>query len=228
MEQLRSYGRRKGHRLSPYRERLFEELLPNVLVDIEAPNEGAPMSLFREPCDDVWLEIGFGNGEHLVAQAESRPDIGFIGAEPFLNGVSTVLAELDKKKLPNIRLYHDDVRPLLDWLPANTIGRVFILFPDPWPKKRHHKRRLVASPLLDQLARVMRDGAILRVASDIGDYVRTALLAVNAHQNFQWIDEGPSDWRSRNDDWPPTRYEQKAVKAGRRCAYMTFQYRGAE
>lgn len=225
---LRSYGRRKGHKISPHREALFDDLLPSLRVDTAQDRPSSAASLFGFPCRDVWLEIGFGNGEHLAEQARRNPDVGFVGAEPFLNGVSTLLAAIDHEDLQNIRLLDDDVRPLLDWLPTHSIGRVFILFPDPWPKKRHHKRRLVGTPLLDQLSQVMKPGAELRIASDIGDYLRTTLLAVQAHPLFEWLDTGPSDWRVRSEDWPQTRYEQKAIEAGRRCAYLSVKHIGGE
>lgn len=222
-DRLRSYGRRKGKRLRDSRARLVRDLLPKIHVDLEKEVPAELSALFSQPCKDVWLEIGFGGGEHLAAQAAANLDIGFIGAEPFLNGVSSLLVLIDEQGLSNIRVLDDDVRPMLDWFGEGQVGRAFILFPDPWPKKRHHKRRLVATPMLDQLARVLRPGAELRIASDIGDYLRTTLLALRAHSDFEWLDEGPSDWRNRREDWPGTRYEQKAHEAGRRCAYLTFR-----
>ena len=172
---------------------------------------------------EVWLEIGFGGGEHLIAQAEANPHIGLIGCEPFQDGVAKVIAEIDAKELRNILLHPDDARDLLRWLPAASISRAFILFPDPWPKKRHIKRRLLNPHTLDLLARVMQPGAELRFATDIADYVRTALLAITIHEGFRWPATGPADWRVRPADWPETRYEQKAKREGRRCYYFSFR-----
>lgn len=219
---LRTYGRRKSHSLTAYRESLFSDLLPSLRLDPSSERPASLAGLFPNDPSDIWLEVGFGNGEHLLAQAGRYPDVGLIGSEPFINGMATLLAQVDQRKLTNIRLLDDDVRPLLEWLPDASLARVFVLFPDPWPKKRHHKRRLISPHFLDQLARVMKSGAELRVASDIGDYVRTTLLSVNGHSAFTWLDEGPSDWRKKRDDWPETRYEQKALKAGRKPAYLTF------
>ena len=134
-----------------------------------------------------------------------------------------VLALIDETGLPNIQIHPDDVRPLLRWLPENALDRTFVLFPDPWPKVRHRKRRLVATPLLDQLARVLKPGAELRLATDIGDYARTMLVALMRHPSFRWTATGPTDWRIRPADWPPTRYEAKAVREGRRCTYLRFE-----
>lgn len=171
---------------------------------------------------DVWLEIGFGGAEHLVWQARTHPDVGFIGAEPFVDGVGKALAAIETSALNNVRLLADDARPLLRWLPTGSIGRAFVLFPDPWPKKRHVKRRLVARPVLDELARLMRPGAELRIATDIGDYARTMLMAVNESGAFRWLATGPDDWRRRPADWPETRYEAKAIREGRRRYFFRF------
>ncbi len=222
---LRSYGRRHGRKLSPRQARLLAESLPKLAIPLEAPPPASVTALFAAPVRDVWLEIGFGGGEHLVWQAERHPDIGLIGCEPFLDGVVKVVDTVQTRGLANVRLVGDDARPLLRWLPEACLGRVFILFPDPWPKARHRKRRLVSRQLLGSLARVMKPGAELRVATDIGDYARTVLLAARAVPAFRWLAAGPSDWRERGADWPPTRYEQKALAAGRRPIYLRFARR---
>ena len=139
-----------------------------------------------------------------------------------MDGVIKALAAIDEEKLANVRIHADDARDVLRWLPQGSVGRVFVLFPDPWPKKRHVKRRLFAKPLLDALARVMRPGAELRLATDVGDYARTSLLALRAHPEFRWPVRGPADWRERTPDWPETRYELKAKREGRRCYYFRF------
>lgn len=170
----------------------------------------------------MWLEIGFGGAEHLIWQAEHNPAIGLIGCEPFEDGVAKALTAIDEKALRNVLLHPDDARDLLRWLPESSIGRAFILFPDPWPKKRHVKRRLISPHLLDLLARVLRPGAELRIGTDIGDYLRTILIAFHGERRFRWTARGPADWRHRPADWPQTRYEQKAVRHGRRCYYLSF------
>ena len=171
---------------------------------------------------ETWLEIGFGGGEHLLWQARSAPDVGIIGCEPFLDGVVKVVSAIDDSAgaLGNIRLHPDDARPLLRWLPDASIARAFILFPDPWPKARHQKRRLVSETTLRELARVMAPGAELRLGTDIADYARWMLIAIAREGSFAWTARGPSDWRVRPADWPQTRYEAKAVAAGRRCNYF--------
>jgi tRNA (guanine-N7-)-methyltransferase len=172
------------------------------------------------PVDEVWLEIGFGGGEHLAAQAAAHPHHGLIGCEVFENGVVKMLAEAERLRLANLRLFVDDARLLVRALPEASLGRVFILFPDPWPKQRHHKRRMVATETLDALARAMRDGAELRLATDDRDYLRWMLEHVTAHPDFVWLARRPADWRERPADWPATRYEQKALAAGRAPAFL--------
>ena len=222
--ELRSYGRRRGRKPSARQSALLEGVLPRIalpLIDRPPPNLG---DLFSLPAaQDVWLEIGFGGGEHLLWQARTNPGIGMFGCEPFEDGVVKVLSAIEQDGIGNIRLYADDARALLRWLPDASIGRVFILFPDPWPKKKHQKRRLVSQATLAELARIMRPGGELRIATDIGDYARWILLAVRAQGGFHWVAEAPPDWRVRPPDWPPTRYEQKALREGRRCAYFRFR-----
>ncbi len=215
--------------MSPRQERLLREVLPGVSLDLSGPppiSKAELASLFvgvsPRPAD-VWLEIGFGGGEHLLWQAAAHPDVGFIGCEPFCDGVVKVLSALEEGRAANVLIYPDDARDVLRWLPPRSLGRVFILFPDPWPKKRHHKRRLVAQPTLDLLQRVMRPGAELRVATDVGDQACAILSAIRAHPAFAWEVEGPEDWRRRKSDWPATRYEGKATRDGRRCYFFTFR-----
>lgn len=222
-EDIRTYGRRHGRKLSPRQERLLAEELPRLAIDATAPAPAAAVDLFPAKVRDVWLEIGFGGGEHLIWQAERHPDVGVIGCEPFLDGVVKVVDAVQVRGLKNVRLFPDDARHLLRWLPTASIGRTFILFPDPWPKTRHHKRRLVSASFLRLLARVMRPGAELRIATDIGDYARTTLIAARNAPVFRWLANGPSDWRERTSDWPLTRYEQKAQAAGRRPVFLRFE-----
>lgn len=219
---LRSYGRRRTRKLSASRDALWQHTLPGLrprLVDLRA---GTPEAIFGQPLSDIWFEIGFGGGEHLVWQAEAYPGVGIIGCEPFVDGVVKTIAVLEQRHLRNVRLHDDDARDVLAALPDGAIGRVFILFPDPWPKLRHRKRRLVSADLIQALARVMRAGAELRLATDIGDYAAQMLRVVLDSTRFEWPVKSARDWRERCADWPPTRYEQKAVREGRRCAYLRF------
>lgn len=202
---LRSFGRQKARKLSPRQARLQKEVLRQVRFTTLDGQQ-----------TETWLEIGFGGGEHLVWQARQNPDVLLIGCEPFEDGVIKVLSAIEDHSLKNVRLHPDDARPLLRSLPPASIARAFVLFPDPWPKKRHVKRRLVAKPLLDELVRVLSPGAELRLGTDIGDYARTMLIALQACPQFHWTATGPSDWQVRPDDWPETRYEAKAHREGRR------------
>jgi tRNA (guanine-N7-)-methyltransferase len=220
---LRSYGRRKGKRLSPRKERLIAELLPALRPDLKTPAPGDASALFPVPVKEVWLEIGFGSGEHLLWQAEQNPGIGFIGCEPFINGVAALLGGIEDRGLKTVRVHDGDAREVLAWLPDATIARAFILFPDPWPKKRQLKRRLVSPELVAALARVMRPGGALRFASDDGDYAGQALLTVQQSGDFEWQAEKAADWRTRPDDWPETRYERKALSEGRNPVYLRWR-----
>jgi tRNA (guanine-N7-)-methyltransferase len=222
-QELRSYGRRRGRKLSPRQDRLMRELLPSVSPPLSgsAPGDLAT-GLFAPPVRAVWLEIGFGGGEHLLWQAARDPEVGLIGAEPFEDGVVKVLAAIEDDGLSNVRVHADDARALLRWLPPASIARAFVLYPDPWPKRRHQKRRLVNIGLLELLARALAPGAELRIATDIGDYARTMLMAFQRTDAFRWLADGPADWRARPPDWPSTRYEAKAEREGRRSCYLRF------
>ena len=217
------YGRRTGRALRPAQAKLVAEHLPRLRVDLSAAGHRLrPGSLFPCGCTDVWLEIGFGGGEHLAAQARARPDVGFIGAEPFRNGVARLLASLVAENVSNVRIVDDDARPLIRALAPATVGRVFLLFPDPWPKTRHAERRFVEPENLAELHRIMRPGAELRIASDMPGYVRWTLMEISRHGGFTWQARRPADWRTRPADAVPTRYEQKALKSRRIPTYLSF------
>lgn len=242
------YGRRKGRPLRPARRRLLRELLPRLKVSLSASNSAragsltgdgplvAPTRFFEGPSPfadgvgagpyrEVWLEVGFGAGEHLLGQAEAHPEIAFVGCEPFVNGVAALLARVDQARLCNIRIYDDDARILIDRLADASLGRVFVLFPDPWPKTRHAGRRFIAADTLDCLARTMADGAELRVATDDPTYLRWALAELCRHDAFAWCAETAADWRCRPGDQPPTRYEEKARSKGLSPVFLTFRRR---
>jgi tRNA (guanine-N7-)-methyltransferase len=220
--QRRIYGRRQSHRIRPARKRLLAERLPELQLDV--PDDGATIdvvSLFSSACQRRWLEIGFGGGEHLAAQAAANPDVGLIGCEPYVNGVARCLSLLGDRD--NVRVVIDDARLLLKALPACSLDRIFVLFPDPWPKTRHHKRRIVNPDTVADTARLLKPGGELRLASDDMNYARTMLWTVNSHGGFDWLAERPTDWLERPDDWPETRYEAKARKVGRRPAFLRFR-----
>ncbi|MBM7066100.1 tRNA (guanosine(46)-N(7))-methyltransferase TrmB [Actibacterium sp. 188UL27-1] len=220
------YGRKAGKTLrDSQRGYLAEDLtaLSPGAVDWEENPERVPLDmegLFGGR--PVWLEIGFGGGEHMVHQAALNPDVGIIGCEPFINGVAMLLGKIRQAGVDNVAVHPGDARDLFDVLPDGSIARAFLLYPDPWPKARHHRRRFVTPEHLEPLARVMAPGAILRVATDIEDYVRQTLEQVPRH-GFRWLAERPGDWRAPWDDWHSTRYEQKALREGRRPHYLTFQ-----
>jgi tRNA (guanine-N7-)-methyltransferase len=225
------YGRIHGKPLKPNQRRWLEEDLPRL-----APGPvGREENPERRPLDlgalfggaPVWLEVGFGAGEHMVHQATRRPDVGILAAEPYVNGVAAALGKIRTAGATNLRVHAGDVRDLLDVLPAGSIARAFVLYPDPWPKTRHHRRRFVTPEHLVPLARVMAPGAELRLATDIPDYVRQTLEEVPRH-GFDWLAERPADWREPWDDWLSTRYERKALREGRRPHYLTFRRRPAE
>ncbi len=220
------YGRRQGRRLRPGQRRRFESEFPALELRLPA-HEGRldPGALFDAPPGGVWLEVGFGAGEHLLAQAEANPHVGFIGCEPYLNGVAALARGVRERGLGNVRILRDDARMLLRRLPDRSLARAFVLFPDPWPKKRHRKRRFVSAPVLTELARTLDVGAELRIASDDGGYIAWTLWHVLQHGGFDWTARRAADWRERPADWPATRYEAKATRAGRRCAYLRFARR---
>ena len=220
----RFYGRRRGRPLNPGRRRALETVLPALQLP-DGPLD--PASLFDFDIEDLWLEIGFGAGEHLAWQAARHPRIGFIGAEPYMNGVASLAAYAEADGLDNLRVHCDDATDLLDRLPENALGKVFILFPDPWPKTRHRHRRIVAGPVLDRLARLMRGGAELRLATDHIGYLDWMLERLTAHPAFVWTAACADDWRQRPADWPETRYEAKARAAGVKSTYLRFARREA-
>ena len=217
------YGRRKGHTLRPRQQERLAVRLPELRLDLQGSPPTSLSALFPVPVNEFWLEVGFGGGEHLIHQAVSNPGVGLLGAEPFINGLSRMVQQLDAAGARNVRIHDDDARFLLKWLPPESISRAFILYPDPWPKRRHHRRRFVSAENLALLARVMKPGASLTVATDIPDYVRTTLIAIFSEGSFRWTAEVPEDWRKKNPDWPETRYEEKAKAAGRVSAYLVFE-----
>jgi len=220
------YGRRRGKGLRESQKTYLDEDLAALSpgrVSWEENPDRLPLDLgARFPGREIWLEIGFGGGEHMVQQAALHPQAGIVGCEPFINGVAMLLRKIRDAGVENVAVHPGDARDLFDVLPAASVAKAFLLYPDPWPKKKHHRRRFVTPEHLEPLARAMRPGAELRVATDIPDYVRQALEEVPDH-GFEWVAERPADWREPWDDWIPTRYEQKALREGRVPHYLTFR-----
>lgn len=220
----RVHGRRKGRKLSPTQEDLLARMLPGLRLDLGASAPDDLRTLFSAPVKEVWLEIGFGAGEHLVWQASTHPEIGIVGAEPFINGVAAALALIRQHGLEGrVRLHDDDATPLLGWLPENSLARVFLLFPDPWPKKRHRQRRFLSQETLDAIVRLLRPGGEFRFASDIADYAEFARDIGEAHPGLRLDAHFTSRNRDAMPGWPETRYERKARQAGRDSDFLLFR-----
>jgi tRNA (guanine-N7-)-methyltransferase len=215
------HGRRRGKALRREQADRLAEGMPRLRIALDGPIAD-PRALFPHPVSAVHLEIGFGGGEHLLARAAEAPDVGFIGAEPFINGVAKLVRAIEGHGLRNLRLHDDEVTPLLQALPAASLDRVYLLYPDPWPKRRQRKRRLVSDERLAALARVLKPGAEFRFASDIDDYVGWTLARVLRSPDFHWPAMGAVQWRQPWPGWPGTRYEAKALAAGRTPSYLTF------
>lgn len=217
------YGRRKTKALRPGQAARLDTLLPKLLLPEAIPADLT--SLFPRPVSAVRLEIGFGGGEHLAHEAGANPNLGFIGVEPFVNGMAKMLGLAERSGLANIRLHGEDAGPLLDRLPASSLVRVDLLYPDPWPKKKHWKRRFVGPRNLARLARVIAPDGEFRFASDIPSYVAWTLRHVHASGAFEWTARVAGDWREPWEGWPGTRYEAKAMREGRRPVYLIFRRR---
>ena len=217
------FGRRKG---KPLRERQAEgmaALLPALKLDLAAPAPATLAELFPVAVDVLRLEIGFGGGEHLIHRAQENPETGFIGVEPFINSMAKLLSRVEELELKNIRVYDDDATQVLDWLPEASLHRIDLLYPDPWPKRKHWKRRFVSQVNLARFQRVLKPGGLFCFASDIDTYVNWTLLHCREHGGFQWLAEQSSDWLTPFEGWPGTRYENKARREGRSSAYLTFR-----
>ena len=222
------YGRRRGKKLRAGQEALLDTLLPRISIALPADGAKGPQKLDLAALfggeREIWLEVGFGAGEHLVWQAEHHPSVGLIGCEPYVNGVAKCLAHIERTGVSNVRLFTDDARFVMQALPPQSLSRAFVLFPDPWPKTRHHKRRFVQRSNLDVLARLMKQGAELRLATDDPSYLPWMVEHACRHPAFEWLAEGPADWRGRPADWPATRYEQKML-AGHKPVFLRLRKR---
>jgi tRNA (guanine-N7-)-methyltransferase len=217
------FGRRKGHKLRAGRATLVASLLPKLALDLTRTAPSNLRTLFPDSPRDVALEIGFGGGENFAREAMAAEARGFIGCEPFVNGMASALALIEANKLTNVRLHHGDAIEVLDWLPDSSIARVDLLYPDPWPKKRHWKRRFVSDESVAQFARVLAKGGIFRFATDIPHYAEWTLQRVLRSPGFEWIAERADDWRKPWPGYGGTRYEAKALREGRTPCYLVFR-----
>jgi len=217
------FGRRKGHPLRARQVELFDALLPRLSLDLTRPSPADLRILFTGPLDQTRLEIGFGGAEHLIAQAQLDRRSGFIGSDAFVNAIGKALTAIEDNELDNVRLHFGDASELIDWLPAGSLARIDLLYPDPWPKRRHWKRRFIQDDSLKRLARILKSGGELRFATDIADYAAYALARIMRSDDFIWTAECAQDWRQAWPDFRPTRYEAKAKREGRTPAYFIFR-----
>ncbi len=217
------FGRRKGHKLRPRRAHLINTLLPRLAVDIGRPAPADLRELFPPPVSEVQLEIGFGGGESIIAAAREQPQRGFIGVEPYVNGMAKVLAAIESGNLQNIRLHFDDAAQLLAWLPKNSLACIDLIHPDPWPKRRHWKRRFVQDAIIFDLARVLQRDGEFRFATDVADYAAWTLLRVLRSGDFEWTARCADDWRNAWRGFVQTRYHAKAARAQRTSCFLIFR-----
>jgi tRNA (guanine-N7-)-methyltransferase len=224
MEQSRAFfGRRKGHKLRPRQAQLLETLLPQLTIDLSRPAPADLCSLFPVPVTEVQLEIGFGGGEWMLAQARQQPHTGFIGVEPFVNGMAKALAAIESAGLRNIRLHFDDAVSLVAWLPERALARIDLVHPDPWPKRRHWKRRFVQDEMVARLGRILRRGGEFRFVTDIADYTAWTLQRLMRSREFEWTAERADDWRIAWPGFRATRYHAKAAREQRLSSFLVFR-----
>jgi tRNA (guanine-N7-)-methyltransferase len=217
------FGRRKGHKLRPHQARLMETLLPRLAIDLGRAAPADLDTLFPGPVTDIALEIGFGGGEFMVAQAQERPQTGFIGVEPFVNGMAKALAAIESGTLQNIRLHFDDAVSLIDWLPEKSLARIDLIHPDPWPKRRHWKRRFVQDDMVARLGRILRLGGEFRFVTDIADYAAWTLQRLLRSADFEWTARCADDWRKPWPGFIRTRYHAKAAREERASCFLIFR-----
>lgn len=217
------FGRRKGHKLRQHQAGLIEQLLPHLALDIDRETPADAREIFDPAAEDVRLEIGFGGGEHLAAEAKTFPTTGFLGCEPYVNGMAKILAQIEAANIGNIRLFAGDAAELLAWLPKDSLSRIDLIHPDPWPKRRHWKRRFVQDRTIAAMARVLRSGGEFRFVCDIDDYCAWTLSHLSRSQDFVWLAERADDFRLPWPGYTMTRYGRKAAREGRKAAYLRFR-----
>lgn len=218
-QMLRTFGRVKGRILAQNVQKIVDEKLPALLVPEDTSD---PKAVFNRSVKEVIVEIGFGSGEHLAHLAKQNPDIGYIGCEPYLNGIATLLQTIDQENIQNIRIFRGDARVLLTQFPEYSISKIFVLFPDPWPKRKHHKKRLISGEFPALLARLIKPGGGLLLATDHTDYACWMLSFMLRETAFEWQAKSPEDWAREPKGWVETRYQQKAKKQGRNAVFFSF------
>jgi tRNA (guanine-N7-)-methyltransferase len=220
------FGRRHGKKLRKEQAESLSGLFPQLALDCQ--KTVVPQQVFATPYQNYWLEIGFGGGEHLLRNAQAHPEIGHFGCEPFINGLAKLVAAIGRTGLDNIRLHDDDAVELLGQLPDASLDRIYLLYPDPWPKRRHHKRRFVSEATLAEFARVLKPQGLFCFASDIDHYVGWTLARLLKSPHFDWLADTAADWKQPWAGWESTRYEAKALREGRVPSYITARRRGPE
>jgi len=224
MEQTRAFfGRRKGHKLRPRQARLFDTALPSLAIDLLRPAPAALNTLFAVPVSEVALEIGFGGGEAMIARAQAQPQTGFIGIEPFVNGMAKALAGIEDNGLRNVRLHFEDAVSLIAWLPGESLACIDLVHPDPWPKRRHWKRRFIQDDMVRELARILRRGGEFRFVTDISDYAAWTLQRLMRSSAFEWTAQSAEDWRNPWPGFVATRYHAKAARQARASCFLIFR-----
>ena len=227
-KRINFYGRKKGKKLSPYQKMCIEDYLPKIkFVETDSSGNLTKESInfekvFGFSCP-VWLEIGFGSGEHLLHLAKSNRSVGILGCEPYVNGVASLLGKIYGSDLSNIRIFMGDIRKILSLIPPKKLSKIFLLFPDPWPKKKHRRRRLLNLKILAEICRILKPGGLFYFASDVNDYTKQTLELFSKDNRFEWMADRPNDWRNAWENWYPTRYQIKALKAGRKINYIVFR-----
>jgi tRNA (guanine-N7-)-methyltransferase len=217
------FGRRKGHKLRAHQADLIENLLPHLSLDIALPSPPDLATLFDQTVESIRLEIGFGGGEHLIAEAQAFPHVGFIGCEPYVNGMAKILSAIEADNIGNIKLFAGDAAELLAWAPEQSLSRIDLIHPDPWPKRRHWKRRFVQDATMAAMARALKSKSEFRFVCDIDDYVAWTLARLARSPDFFWMAERADDWRLPWADYTMTRYGRKAEREGRRAVYLRFR-----
>lgn len=217
----RFFGRRKGQQLSAKRQHLLETLYPKLALDPADAKGTWTVDQIAPGKEKLWLEIGFGKGEHLYWQAKANPSVALIGCEPYLNGIAGLLDQLDQNPVDNIRLYADDARHIMAALADSSLDRLFLIHPDPWPKRRHARRRFVNPRMLNEIARLLQPGGEFRVATDHPIYREWTAIQMAHREDFEWTAEGPDDWQTRPVDWPATRYAEKALEGA--ATFMIYR-----
>ncbi len=220
------WGRRQSRPLKESQRQALADLWPEVSLELPEQSKINLSDLFNPPVIDLWVEIGFGGGEHLAAQAALHPDIGFVGCEPFVNGVASLIVQIQDLSLKNIRIVKDDARLLLARLPDRSVGRFFVLFPDPWPKQRHHKRRIIQGATVATFARILKKEGLLLMATDDAPYAQWMQSIMAQHDEFELVLGGRKNVYERPESWPITRYEQKGITQGRSPVYLVYKLKG--